>query len=372
MSSGLLNSDFGQLIRQVRTELGFGQREFARLINVSASYLNEMELGKRPAPSNSVLDDIKDALDIDDEVFYDLAGASRQGVAPDIQQFIQENKSLNSLLRVIRNTGYSENKILELKNMIMSQNYKAIVIAAGLGSRLGELTKDTPKCMLKVNDRSLLQRQIDSYNANGITDISVVRGFKNEKIDLPGLKYFENPDFKKNNILNSLFYAEEEISGNVIVSYSDIIFEPHVVGRLLESNADISIVVDVDWKGSYEHRSEHPIEEAENVIFDANHNVLDIGKILTSPGDVHGEFIGMLKLTPRGAEIFKAHFNRAKMLFWDKPFHRAATFQNAYITDFLKDMVDLGVPIHSVLIEQGWVEIDTPQDLKHAATKFTK
>ena len=146
-------------------------------------------------------------------------------------------------------------------------------------------------------------------------------------------------------------------------------FEPHVVGRL-ESNADISIVVDVDWKGSYEHRSEHPIEEAENVIFDANHNVTDIGKILTSPGDVHGEFIGMLKLTPRGAEIFKEHFKRAKTLFWDKPFHRAASFQNAYITDFMKDMVDLGVPIHSVLIEQGWLEIDTAQDLKHAALKF--
>ena len=145
MNSRVLKSDFGQLIRQVRTELGIGQRELARRINVSASYLNEMEQGKRPAPTEAVLDDIKDVLDIDDEIFYDLAGASRCGIAPDIQKFIQENNSLNSLLRVIQNTGYSENKILELKNMITSQNYKASLLRR---FRLGSLTKNTPKCML--------------------------------------------------------------------------------------------------------------------------------------------------------------------------------------------------------------------------------
>ena len=106
------------------------------------------------------------------------------------------------------------------------------------------------------------------------------------------------------------------------------------------------------------------------MIFDANQSVQDIGKILTSPGDVHGEFIGMLKLTPKGAEIFKKHFNRSKELFWDKPYQRAKTFQQAYLTDFLKDMTELGVPIHSVIIEQGWLEIDTQQDLEIAATKF--
>ena len=80
---------------------------------------------------------------------------------------------------------------------------------------------------------------------------------------------------------------------------------------------------------------------------------------MTSSKDVHGEFIGMMKLSPKGAEVFKRHFHRAKEVFWDKPFQKAATFQNAYITDILKDMTDFGVPINTVIIERGWQEIDT-------------
>ena len=133
-----------------------------------------------------------------------------------------------------------------------------------------------------------------------------------------------------------------------------------------ESSADISIVVDVDWRGRYENRNDHPIDEAENVFFDANHAVVDIGKIMNDKDDVHGEFIGMMKFTPRGAEIFRKHFHRAKQLFWNKPFQRSEIFQKAYLTDILKDMTELGVPIHTVIIEQGWVEIDTLEDFKKA------
>ena len=164
--------------------------------------------------------------------------------------------------------------------------------------------------------------------------------------------------------MNSLFYAEEELNGNVIVAYSDILFEASVVRRLLESQADISIVVDIDWRGYYDGRKEHPIDEAENVIFNANNEVLKIGKILTEKDDVHGEFIGMLKFTPRGAEIFKKHFHRAKEIYWDKPYQRAAIFQKAYITDIIQDMADLGVPVHCVIIERGWKEIDTVRIIK--------
>ena len=361
---------FPEFIKSSRIKAGLGQRELARLVKVSPSYLNELEKGKRPAPSEAVLKALQQKLNIDEETLYDFAGASKSGVAPDIFDFVKRNVSINSLLRLMKNLNFTEDKIRELTHMIASQNYKAIIIAAGLGSRLGKLTEDMPKCMLQVNDKCILQRQVDAYGANGIKDISVVRGYHSDKINLPNLKYFENKDFRNNNILNSLFFAESEINGNVLISYSDIIFAPHVVERLLESTADISIVVDVDWKSSYAHRSEHPVEEAENVIFDANQCVQDIGKIFTGPGDVHGEFIGMMKLTPRGSEIFKRHFNRSKQLFWDKPYQRAKTFQKAYLTDFLRDMTELGVPIHSVIIEQGWLEIDTHQDLINATANY--
>jgi choline kinase len=148
------------------------------------------------------------------------------------------------------------------------------------------------------------------------------------------------------------------------------LFDSYVVKRLLESHADISIVVDIDWRGYYVNRKDHPIEEAEKVIFDANNKVIKIGKVITSKNDVYGEFIGMMKLSPRGADIIKLHFNRAKKIFWDQPFQRSKTFQKAYITDLIQDMVDLGVNVHCVIIEKGWKEIDTVEDYEKALVEF--
>ena len=78
----------------------------------------------------------------------------------------------------------------------------------------------------------------------------------------------------------------------------------------------------------------------------------------------------MIKFSPRGAEIFKHHFDEAKKLYWGKPFQRAATFEKAYLTDILQNMVDLGVSIHCVTIEGGWKEIDTVQDYERAVAEF--
>ena len=262
------------------------------------------------------------------------------------------------------------NTNLTIKEVVSSINVKSIIIAAGLGSRLKGYTEALPKCMLMFGDKTLLERQLEVYEGCGIKDISVVRGLKKEKINYEGLNYYDNTDYHNNNILNSLFYAEEVITGNVIISYSDILFDTNVVSRLLESNADISIVVDIDWRGYYIGRKDHPIEEAEKVIFDANNEVLKIGKVITSKNDVYGEFIGMMKLSPRGSEIIKLHFNRAKKIFWDKPFQRSQSFQKAYITDLIQDMVDMGVSIHCVIIERGWKEIDTVEDYEKAIIEF--
>jgi len=89
------------------------------------------------------------------------------------------------------------------------------------------------------------------------------------------LNYFYNKDYESNNILNSIFYGEKVINGNIIIAYSDILFESNVVQRLLDSDHDISIVVDIDWRGYYVDREGHPIEEAEKVIFNSNNEVIN-------------------------------------------------------------------------------------------------
>ena len=94
------------------------------------------------------------------------------------------------------------------------------------------------------------------------------------------------------------------------------------------------------------------------------------GKINTTNEEVHGEFIGMIKLSSRGANIFKQHFNRLKKIYWNKPFQRAITFQKAYLTDMIQELVDIGIKVHCVIIERGWKEIDTVEDYQKALQEF--
>ena len=366
------NMTFGAYLRRLREKQGISLRELAKQLAISAPYLNDIEKDKRRAPRFEVLCTIKKILDADSEKIFDLAGKSRNSIASDIEDQLLERPEIVSLLRAINFFSLSERQILAIKDSMTSLNTSVIIIAAGLGSRLKKYTNDLPKCMLDFGGKTLLQRQIEAYESCGLNKISVIRGFKKEKINYPEIDYFENKNFKDNNILNSLFYAEKVLNGHVIVAYSDILFEKEVVERLLKSEHDISIVVDIDWRGYYVNRKEHPIEEAENVIFDANNKVLEIGKIHTNKHDVHGEFIGMMKFSPRGSEIFKKQFQRAKELYWNKPFQRAKLFQKAYLTDMIQDMADMGVPIHCVIIERGWKEIDTVEDYEKALKDFVE
>lgn len=93
----------------------------------------------------------------------------------------------------------------------MASATSAIIIAAGRGSRMQSFTDDKPKCLLRFGDKTLLEGQLEAYRACGIEDISLVRGYQRDKINVPGLRYFENPQYADNNILVSLFCAEEAI-----------------------------------------------------------------------------------------------------------------------------------------------------------------
>ena len=367
-----MNKKFGPFIRELRMQRGIGQRELASKIGLSASYLNDIEKEKRTAPKLSVIKKISSILSIDIKLLNDLAGTSKKTLAPDINEFIIKNPKIGSLLRTIKESNLNEDQIKSIENSINRKKTKALIIAAGLGSRLKKHTQNLPKCMLDFGGKTLLQRQLEAYKDSGIEDISLIRGYKKDKIKYKGIKYFENTDFRNNNILNSIFYAEKVINGNIIISYSDILFDSSVVQRTLDSNHDISVVVDIDWRGYYVGRKDHPISEAENVIFNSNNEVSKIGKINKGNEEVHGEFIGMVKLSDYGTKIFKEHFHRLKKIYWNKPFQRAKTFQNAYLTDFIQELVDIGIKVHWVIIESGWKEIDTVEDYKKAIQGFNK
>ena len=250
----------------------------------------------------------------------------------------------------------------------MNKTPKAIIIAAGMGIRLNPLTNNKPKCLLKIGGKTIMERQLETLRLCGVTDISVIRGYKGEKINFPGIKYYENINYQNNNILNSLFYAEPEMEGEFIISYSDILYDKSVVEKLLKNKNDISIVVDTDWQEYYRDRTEHPIEQAENVII-RDGKVFKIGKHIRAD-ESDGEFIGMAKFSEKGGEILKREFQRVKNKHWGKPFQKANIFEKAYLTDMFQELIDRGFEVHSAMIQKNWWEIDTEQDLKKVKKIF--
>jgi len=245
---------------------------------------------------------------------------------------------------------------------------KAIILAAGQGSRLGKICDGQPKCLVSIEDNTLLEIQLNTLHVCGIDDISVVRGYEGEKISVPGLRYYNNPDYASTNMLHSLFCARKEMTGDILTLYADILYEEQVVKRLIESSHDIAVGVMVNWEESIRQRSKIALEELEMVHFDSENRIREIGKGLTGEYETKGQFIGMVKYSHRGIEILKKNYDRIKKHYSGKPFGQADVFEKAWQADIFQEMTELGVPLYCVIIERGWMEIDTPEDYERALT----
>jgi choline kinase len=239
---------------------------------------------------------------------------------------------------------------------------KAIIIAAGLGSRLEHYTDHKPKCMVDVGGRSILSYQLEAFAQNGVDDIHIVRGYLADKLVVDGATYHENPDYESNNILLSLFCAEEAMDGPFLSTYSDIVYTTEVVEKALASPHDIALVVDRKWHLAYEGREDHPPEQAELAEVDGD-LVTRVGKQV-GPEKAAGEFIGLVRFTAEGARKLQEVYRDVRASHGDdEPFQAASKFRKAYLTDLFGELIARGVDVGWVPIDGGWREIDTVEDL---------
>lgn len=242
---------------------------------------------------------------------------------------------------------------------------KAIIVAAGMGRRLAPYTDDRPKTLVEINGRSILERQVDAYRAAGVAEINIVRGYMKEKIKVPGARTFDNDEYRNNNILTSLFYAESAMDGGFLFSYSDIVFRPEVARTVIETAGDYVLVIDRRWHEAYVGRKDHPVEEGEVARVEDGRVTL-VGKKTMPPGDATGEFIGLARFSARAAEMLRARFHQRRAALAGKPYGRAPRFEVAYLTDLLNDLIDSGELMRPAFIDGGWREIDTVEDLERA------
>jgi choline kinase len=242
---------------------------------------------------------------------------------------------------------------------------KAIILAAGRGSRMGHLTDDGPKGLLRIGHGTLLERTAEMLRDAGVYDIVVTRGYMADRVIVEDVTYVENVDWSNTEVLHSIFAAREHLQGDLLISYSDIVFTQEVLLTAITSLGEIRPVVDLDWRRAYEGRLWHPLAEADKVVLRRDGTIGQIGKLGIRHEDADGEFIGMLRLSGDGAARLIAAYD-ASARSPDAPFKRAATFRRAYLTDLLQQMIDDGESLMPTVIRGGWREIDTQEDLERA------
>jgi choline kinase len=255
---------------------------------------------------------------------------------------------------------------------------KAILIAAGMGRRLSPYTDDRPKCLVEVQGRTLLARQLDSYRAVGVREFHIIRGYLGHKLadslrDEPGVHFIDNADFAQNNILASFMYAAKVMDQGFFCSYADIVYRPEVVAALAASQHELGLVVDPYWADTYEGRDAHPIAEAELTAVSGD-RVTRVGKQAVPSQQARGEFIGLWRASPRAAcALRELYQRRLAELGPQGRYGRAPRLQVAYLTDLFNDYIDQGGAIHAVEISRprSWREIDTVQDFERAAAVVT-
>jgi len=246
---------------------------------------------------------------------------------------------------------------------------KAIILSAGCGSRLGDLTKELPKSLVDVNDKSIIQRQIETFRNNGIKEIIVIVGPNKDKFQLNDIEYVIDKNFHEHEQLSSLMTASKHFQNDVVISFGDVIVDNNIMKQIVESTYDIGIAIDLKWKKNYENRSQHPKSEADLALIKSN-KITKIKKNLNFIENHQlGEFLGIMKLSDLGLNKFLDVFEKLNSSHEGK-FHDAPSFQKAYLTDMIDELIQTNEVVNPIFIDGVWFEIDTIEDLENIREKI--
>lgn len=251
---------------------------------------------------------------------------------------------------------------------------RGVVIAAGLGSRMGALTESQPKCLLPIGSTTLLDNTLANLRAVGCEEVIIIVGYQGDAIrshlGADDVIFIENKHYRSNNILHSFMMSRRFLKGPVIATYSDIWVEPWVFECVARTAGDIVLAVDEDWRDYYDGRKLHPLSEAENVLYNRSGKVERLGKHVMPPDQsICGEFLGLWKTTEDGTEHIVNIFDSVDATIDSAaPFQHSKEWVRAYMTDLFQEMIDRGATINAALTRKGWAELDTVEDYERLPT----
>jgi len=244
-----------------------------------------------------------------------------------------------------------------------AENISAIVLAASRGEELRELTEHQPKTMVNIQGTPILAHIVDAYNAVGIKDITVVRGYKKEAVTLPNLTYLDNDDFAETGELDSLDKAlrgRKGLAKDLIISYGDVLFNTYIPQALCQEKEDFVIFVDSDWQNQSSYARLGGFAECSlpnsKKAFNARIYLKQLGNTVPRES-THGVWMGFLKVSAAGASQLQAILGTMMA----DPANRKAG-----IPQLLQDLLKRNLPIRVLYTVGHWLDINSLDDVIQA------
>lgn len=240
---------------------------------------------------------------------------------------------------------------------------KAIILAAGMASRLRPLTENTPKCLLKVGEKCLLQRSIDALASNGIRDFVIVTGYLHEMIetfvaeqygDKINVKFIHNDVFDSTNNIYSLWLARPEAEGQeILLLDSDLLYDPRIITKVMESDADNVLTL---------IRHELGEEEMKVVLDQENGTIIEISKTC-NPANAAGESLGIEKM---GCRYTSALYQELE------PMMNEEHLENVFYERAFERLIAKGHTYKVIDVTELFsCELDTVEDFENAKEKIS-
>jgi L-glutamine-phosphate cytidylyltransferase len=231
---------------------------------------------------------------------------------------------------------------------------RAVILAAGRGSRMGTISEGRPKCLVELAGKPLIERQVGALRGAGVSAIAIVRGYLGGMINISGVTYFDNQRWAETNMVISLTAAAVWLrSEPVIVSYADIFYQQTIIRDLMSSRGDLVVAYDRMWRTLWTRRFADPLSDAETFRTDASGNLVEIGQRTSEICEIEGQYMGLLKFTPsawRAVETVLAALNPKIRDSLD-------------MTRLLRILLNRGFRIGTLGAEGRWGEIDSQADL---------